>query len=79
MASPHGWQLEAIMRELGANFQTGDALSAFISAVNMGYCQNKVVVFDAAQYSAPVSSNIHYEHWTWPAVFGLRVFFCPAV
>jgi hypothetical protein len=62
-ASPHGWRDEAIMRELETNYQTGNDLSAFISAVNMGYCQNKVFVFDAPQYSAPVSSNIHYEHW----------------
>jgi hypothetical protein len=64
MASPHGWQVEFIMRELARNYQTGNDLLTLISAVNMGYCHNKVVEFDAAQYSAPVSSNIHYEHWT---------------
>lgn len=47
------------MRELAANYQPADELLTSISNVNTGYFQNKVVEFDAAQYSALVSSNIH--------------------
>lgn len=47
------------MQEPTRKYQlANDADPEPISRVNIGYSHNKVSVFDAAQYSAPVSSNI---------------------